>query len=54
MLQPVAAAIRLAVTLPQRVVLQEVVVAPTRQRDTSGDLEISRWTDTPADAKPQA
>lgn len=25
--------IRLAVTLPQRAVLQEIVVAPTRQRD---------------------
>ncbi|OKI86412.1 3-oxoacyl-ACP reductase [Streptomyces sp. CB02414] len=54
MVQPVdvAEAIRLAVTLPQRVVLQEMVVAPTRQRDTSGDLEVSRWAGAPADAKP--
>ncbi|MEV0083676.1 SDR family oxidoreductase [Saccharopolyspora sp. NPDC050642] len=55
MVQPedVAEAIRLAVTLPQRVVLQEIVVAPTRQRDTSADLEISRWAGAPADATPQ-
>ena len=43
----VARAIELAVTLPQRVVLQEMVVAPTRQRDTSADLEISRWAGAP-------
>ncbi|OKJ91715.1 3-oxoacyl-ACP reductase [Streptomyces sp. CB02400] len=55
MVQPVdvAEAIRLAVTLPQRVVLQEMVVAPTRQRDTSGDLEVSRWAGAPADARSQ-
>ncbi|WP_416979716.1 SDR family oxidoreductase [Streptomyces sp. T028] len=55
MLRPedVAEAVRLAVTLPQRVVLQEVVVAPTRQRDTSADIEISRWAGAPADAVPQ-
>ncbi|MFC8086955.1 SDR family oxidoreductase [Streptomyces sp. NPDC057340] len=54
MVQPVdvAEAIRLAVTLPQRVVLQEMIVAPTRQRDTSGDLEISRWAGAPAGARP--
>ncbi|MFE4059075.1 SDR family oxidoreductase [Streptomyces sp. NPDC059096] len=56
MLRPedVAEAVRLAVTLPQRVVLQEIVVAPTRQRDTSADLEISRWAGAPADAAPRA
>ncbi|MEU9448992.1 SDR family oxidoreductase [Streptomyces sp. NPDC048277] len=55
MVQPedVAEAIRLAVALPQRVVLQEMVVAPTRQRDVSADLEISRWAGAPADARPQ-
>ncbi|WP_043485906.1 MULTISPECIES: SDR family oxidoreductase [Streptomyces] len=52
--EDVAEAIRLAVALPQRVVLQEIVVAPTRQRDTSADLEISRWAGAPADAAPQA
>lgn len=56
MVQPVdvAEAIRLAVTLPQRVVLQEIVVAPTRQRDTSADLEISRWVGAPGDAHLEA
>lgn len=54
MLQPddVARAVHLAATMPQRVVMQELVVAPTRQRDVSGDLEISRWTGAPADARP--
>ncbi|MFP5020753.1 SDR family oxidoreductase [Pseudonocardia phyllosphaerae] len=49
MVQPedVAEAIRLAVVLPQRVVLQEIVVAPTRQRDTATDLEISRGVGAP-------
>ncbi|GAA4335711.1 SDR family oxidoreductase [Streptomyces venetus] len=56
MLRPedVAEAIRLAVALPQRVVLQEIVVAPTHQRDVSADLDISRWAGAPADAAPQA
>ncbi|MFI6375538.1 SDR family oxidoreductase [Streptomyces sp. NPDC050546] len=52
--EDVAEAIRLAVALPQRVVLQEIVVAPTRQRDVSADLEISRLAGAPADAAPQA
>jgi Short-chain alcohol dehydrogenase of unknown specificity len=54
MVQPidVARAVHLAATLPQRTVLQEIVVAPTRQRDTSGDLEISRWLGAPAHARP--
>lgn len=56
MVQPedVAEAIRVAVALPQRVVLQEIVVAPTRQRDTSADIETSRWAGAPAEAAPQA
>jgi NADP-dependent 3-hydroxy acid dehydrogenase YdfG len=53
MVQPidVARAVHLAATLPERTVLQEVIVAPTRQRDTSGDLEISRWLGAPANVK---
>lgn len=49
MLQPidVARAVHLAVSLPQRVVLQEIIVAPTRQRDTSHDLEVSRHVGAP-------
>lgn len=45
--EDVAEAIRLAVTLPQRVVLQEIIVAPTRQRDISADLETSRRAGAP-------
>ncbi|MEU9408245.1 SDR family oxidoreductase [Streptomyces sp. NPDC048281] len=52
--EDVAEAIRLAVALPQRVVLQEIVVAPTRQRDVSADLETSRWAGAPAAATSQA
>ena len=51
MVQPedVARAIHLVATLPQRTVVQELVIAPTVQRDTSGDIEISRWAGAPAD-----
>ncbi|MFJ9626081.1 SDR family oxidoreductase [Streptomyces sp. NPDC101175] len=52
--EDVAEAVRLAVSLPQRVVLQEIVVAPTRQRDVSADLETSRWAGAPAGRTPQA
>jgi len=50
MVQPddVARAIHLVATLPQRTVVQELVIAPTIQRDTSGDIEISRWAGAPA------
>lgn len=50
--EDVAETIRLAVTLPDRVVLQEIVVAPTRQRDVSADLEISRWLGSPPGSRP--
>ncbi|UKA55433.1 SDR family oxidoreductase [Arthrobacter sp. FW305-BF8] len=55
MVQPddVARAIHLVATLPQRTVVQELVIAPTVQRDTSGDIEISRWTGAPAEEVPQ-
>jgi NADP-dependent 3-hydroxy acid dehydrogenase YdfG len=55
MVQPedVARAIHLVATLPQRTVVQELVIAPTVQRDTSGDIEISRWAGAPADEAPQ-
>ncbi|MFB7893660.1 SDR family oxidoreductase [Microbacterium sp. NPDC056044] len=54
MVQPidVARAVHLAATLPQRTVLQEIVVAPTKQRDTSVDLEISRWLGAPQHLQP--
>lgn len=55
MVQPedVARAIHLVATLPQRTVVQELVIAPTAQRDTSGDIEISRWTGAPAEDLPR-
>lgn len=55
MVQPddVARAIHLVATLPQRTVVQELIIAPTVQRDTSGDIEISRWTGAPADQLPR-
>lgn len=55
MVQPedVARAIHLVATLPQRTVVQELVIAPTVQRDTSGDIEISRWTGAPIDDLPR-
>ncbi len=49
MLQPgdVAEAIVLAVRLPARACAQEIVVAPTRQRDTSSDVALSRSIGAP-------
>lgn len=54
MVQPVdvAEAVLAAVRMPQRTVLQEIVVAPTRQRDTARDIEISRWLGAPSDQVP--
>ena len=44
MMQPedVAAAILLCVTLPERTVVEEIVVSPTILRDHSRDLEVAR------------
>lgn len=55
MVQPddVARAIHLVATMPQRTVVQELIIAPTFQRDTSGDLEISKWTGAPAEDLPK-
>jgi hypothetical protein len=38
----VAAAILMCVTLPARTVVEEIVLSPTRTRDQSRDIEISR------------
>jgi NADP-dependent 3-hydroxy acid dehydrogenase YdfG len=56
MVQPddVARAIHLVASLPQRTVIQELVIAPTVQRDTSGDIEISRWAGAPVHDLPRA
>lgn len=55
MVQPedVARAIHMVATMPQRTVVQELIIAPTLQRDTSGDLEISKWTGAPAEDLPE-
>ncbi|GAA4478165.1 SDR family oxidoreductase [Gluconacetobacter asukensis] len=44
MMQPedVARAVLLCCTLPGRTVIEEIAIAPTRQRDISGDLEAAR------------
>ncbi|WP_328351227.1 SDR family oxidoreductase [Streptomyces sp. NBC_00445] len=53
MVQPedVARAVLLCASLPQRTVVEELVIAPTLQRDTSADIEISRWIGAPEDAR---
>jgi NADP-dependent 3-hydroxy acid dehydrogenase YdfG len=44
MMQPedVASAILLAVTLPHRTVIEEMIISPTRSRDQSKDIEVAR------------
>ena len=56
MVQPedIARAVHLVATLPQRTVVQELIIAPTFQRDVSGDLEISRWAGAPQSVLPAA
>ncbi|MCU5774831.1 SDR family NAD(P)-dependent oxidoreductase [Erwiniaceae bacterium BAC15a-03b] len=52
MVQPedVAEAIMLCACLPARTVIEELVVAPTFQRDISSDLESSRWKNAPPES----
>jgi NADP-dependent 3-hydroxy acid dehydrogenase YdfG len=49
MVQPedVARAVVLCAGLPSRTVIEELVIAPTYLRDTSGDIEASRWKGAP-------
>ena len=49
MVQPedIARAVLLACTLPQRAVVEELIIAPTRFRDPSADIEIGRWIGAP-------
>ena len=49
MMQPedVARCIHLAATLPQRTVIEELVVSPTFQRDMSAEIEIARKAGAP-------
>jgi NADP-dependent 3-hydroxy acid dehydrogenase YdfG len=50
MMQPedVARAVLLAVTLPSRTVIEEMVISPTRSRDMSQDLAVAREFGRPA------
>src|SRR5262244_1686583 len=52
LMQPedVAAAILMCVTLPARTVVEEIVLSPTRTRDQSRDLEVSRNLGAPPGA----
>lgn len=54
MVQPedIGRAVHLVATMPQRTVIQELIIAPTHQRDVSGDLEISRWAGAPGSLIP--
>jgi NADP-dependent 3-hydroxy acid dehydrogenase YdfG len=47
----VAAAVLLAASLPQRAVVEELVINPTHQRDLSGDIEAGRWAGGPNDPR---
>lgn len=53
MVQPedVAQAVLLCASLPARTVIEELIVAPTYQRDISGDLEVSRWQGAPPELR---
>ena len=50
MMQPedVARAVLLAVTLPPRTVIEEMVISPTRLRDVAPDLAVAREFGRPA------
>ncbi len=51
MMQPedVARCIHLAATLPQRTVIEELVVSPTFQRDMSAEIEVAKKAGAPAE-----
>src|SRR5204862_5760263 len=50
--QDVAAAVLLTASLPQRAVVTEMRIAPTRQRYTARDIEAARWAGAPDDIRP--
>lgn len=45
--EDVAAAVLLAASLPQRAVIEELLINPTHQRDLSDDVETARWAGAP-------
>jgi NADP-dependent 3-hydroxy acid dehydrogenase YdfG len=50
--EDVAAAVLLAASLPQRAVIEELLITPTHQRDLSPDIEAGRRSGAPADLRP--
>jgi NADP-dependent 3-hydroxy acid dehydrogenase YdfG len=50
--EDVAAAVLLAASLPQRAVVEELLITPTYQRDLSGDIEAARWAGAPDGVRP--
>ncbi len=53
MMQPedVAEAILMCVTLPERTVVEEIILSPTRTRDQSRDVEVARNLGAPPGVK---
>ena len=47
----VAEAILLCVTLPERTVVEEIVLSPTRTRDQTRDIQVARDLGAPPGAK---
>jgi hypothetical protein len=48
--EDVAAAVLLCVTLPQRTVIEEIVMSPTIQRDVSADIDAGRLAGAPEES----
>jgi hypothetical protein len=49
--EDVAEAILLCATLPQRTVIEEIVISPTVLRDQSADLEVARRLGAPGSTR---
>jgi len=49
--EDVAEAILMCVTLPERTVVEEIILSPTRTRDQSRDVEVARNLGAPPGAK---
>ena len=50
--EDVAATVLLAAALPQRAVVEELLINPTHQRDLSPDVEAGRWAGAPEEHRP--
>jgi NADP-dependent 3-hydroxy acid dehydrogenase YdfG len=51
--EDVAAAVLLAASLPQRAVVEELLINPTHQRDLTDDIEAGRWAGAPENLRPR-